>query len=138
MAAPEAVVNIYDATFGETSLKRAVSLELGGIVGEVVSAASDDELFPTLVQVVGKRLKFAVKLMDLVGAAGVAVGTSGTFTCKLSPLGTGSAQLLTVSNAVCTKVAGTSAHGRPGEAEIHFEAASTDGVASPLSVTDAG
>jgi len=138
MAAPEAIVNIYDASFAGTSLKRAVSLELHGVMGEVVSAAGDDDLFPTIVQVVGKRLKFDVRLMDVVGAVGLTVGDAGTVTGKLTALGTGSAQQVTISNAVCTGISATSAHGRPGEAIVHFEAASADGETSPLSIADVG
>jgi len=136
MAAPEAVVNIYDASFGGAELHRAVSLELDGLAAEVLSAGSDNEMFPTIVQVVGRKLKFSVRLMDLVGAVGVSVGSSGSFSCKLAALGTGAAQQLTIANSVCTGVSASSAHGKAGEALLRFEAASSDGVTSPLSISD--
>jgi len=137
MAAPEAVVNIYDASFAGTELKRATKLELDGASAEVISSAADNELFPTILQVVSKRVKFSVHIMDVVGAVGLSVGQSGSFSCKLAALGTGAAQQLTISNAVCTGMAASSEYGRPGHAVVRFEAASSDGSTSPISISDA-
>ena len=136
MAAPEAVVNIYDTSFAGSDLKRATKLELDGASAEVISSSADNELFPTVVQVVSKKVKFTVRIMDVVAAVGLSVGQSGSFTCKLAALGTGAAQQLTISNAVCTGVAASSEYGRAGEAVARFEAASSNGTTSPISISD--
>jgi len=136
MAAPEAVVNIYDASFGGTDLDRATNLTLDSASASVVTSSGDNELFPTIIQVVQKSIKFSVQVMDVVSAIGLAVGQSGTFTCKLAALGAGAAQLLTITNALCTGVSASSAYGSAGAATVSFEAASSDGTTSPLSIAD--
>jgi len=114
-------------------LSRVESIEWREISGEISSPTADGEIRPRAVGYDGAIVRGKLTFSDPVQASS-ADGLFGTLTADLQGLGGGPDRRLTITNVQTGGASNLVGHNRAAICSVPFQAASSDGVASPVTL----
>jgi len=137
MAAPEYTVKVYDVTHNSNSIAKAARLTVIE-TGTLTKGRGDAATYATAAKVTEITLRATIEAAKINAYSTVSVGDSGSLVASVEAVGTGTAQTITIANAVCVGVPDLSVgQNEAGTIRYEFEAYSSDGSTSPMSIADA-